>query len=231
MVVANASGINGAAGRMTDALGRRRLHHRGSATNSSEGQLETTKIYYDPANENAQAGGRFAPRSARRRRHRSARADRSRRRPTPARSVTRSCSSRWATTPPTSRSTSCRVGAAGTADAPPTRDRATTASSEESSSSEPSADDVDDRGLVRVDEERRPTAGSSGRFVRQFANAGQQHLERRSVQAALGHDHVRVALAGLDEQLRGSAAPSRGTDRGCSPASCLVRRRRGGGAG
>ena len=54
VVVANASGINGSAGRMTDALAAVGFT-TGTATNSSEGQLNTSKVYYDPANENAQA--------------------------------------------------------------------------------------------------------------------------------------------------------------------------------
>jgi hypothetical protein len=54
VVVANASGINGAAGRMTDALAAVGFS-TGTATNSSEGQLNTSKIYYDPDNENAKA--------------------------------------------------------------------------------------------------------------------------------------------------------------------------------
>jgi hypothetical protein len=54
LIVANASGINGAAGRMTDALAIAGFS-TGSATNSSEGQLETTKIYYDTANASAEA--------------------------------------------------------------------------------------------------------------------------------------------------------------------------------
>lgn len=54
VVVANASGVNGAAGRMTDALAAVGFTV-GTATNSSEGQLNTSKIYYDPANEAAKA--------------------------------------------------------------------------------------------------------------------------------------------------------------------------------
>jgi len=53
VVVANSSSINGAAGRMSarlEAVG----FTMGEATNGSEGVLETTKIYFDPANENAQ---------------------------------------------------------------------------------------------------------------------------------------------------------------------------------
>jgi len=52
VVVANASGIDGAAGRMTDALAEVGFT-TGTATNSSEGPLETTKIYHDPESENA----------------------------------------------------------------------------------------------------------------------------------------------------------------------------------
>lgn len=54
VVVANASGIDGAAGRMTDALGAVGFT-TGTATNSSEGQINTSKIYYDADNENAKA--------------------------------------------------------------------------------------------------------------------------------------------------------------------------------
>lgn len=54
VVVANASGINGSAGRMTDALAIVGFT-TGTATNSSEGQLNTSKVYYDPENENAKA--------------------------------------------------------------------------------------------------------------------------------------------------------------------------------
>lgn len=46
LVVANASGINGAAGRMTDALAAVGFS-TGEPGNSSEGQLNTTKVYYD----------------------------------------------------------------------------------------------------------------------------------------------------------------------------------------
>ena len=53
-MVANSSGINGAATRMSD-----RLEVVGftmdEPTNGSEGQLEITKVYFDPANENALA--------------------------------------------------------------------------------------------------------------------------------------------------------------------------------
>lgn len=54
LVVANASGVDGAAGRMTDALGAAGFK-TGSATNSTESQLETTKVYYDPENADAKA--------------------------------------------------------------------------------------------------------------------------------------------------------------------------------
>jgi hypothetical protein len=54
VVVANASTVDGAAGRMTDRLAVAGFT-MGTATNGSEGQLEVTKIYYDPANEDAQA--------------------------------------------------------------------------------------------------------------------------------------------------------------------------------
>lgn len=54
VVVANASGINGSAGRMTDALAAVGFT-TGTATNSSESQLETSKVYFDPEVENAEA--------------------------------------------------------------------------------------------------------------------------------------------------------------------------------
>ncbi len=54
VVVANASGINGSAGRMTDALAIAGFA-TGDATNSSEGPLATSKIYYDPDNADAKA--------------------------------------------------------------------------------------------------------------------------------------------------------------------------------
>jgi LytR cell envelope-related transcriptional attenuator len=54
IVVANASGINGAAGRMTDAIAIAGFK-TGAAANSSEGQLGTSKVYYDPANASAKA--------------------------------------------------------------------------------------------------------------------------------------------------------------------------------
>ncbi len=53
VVVANSSNINGAAGRMSDRLAIAGFT-MGEPTNGSEGQLEVTKIYFDPANENAQ---------------------------------------------------------------------------------------------------------------------------------------------------------------------------------
>lgn len=49
IVIANASGVDGAAGRMTDNLEVAGFT-AGDATNSSEGPLATTKIYYDPDN-------------------------------------------------------------------------------------------------------------------------------------------------------------------------------------
>lgn len=54
VVVANASGINGSAGRMTDALAIAGFT-TGEATNSSEGPLATSKIYYDPDDADAKA--------------------------------------------------------------------------------------------------------------------------------------------------------------------------------
>lgn len=54
LIVANASGINGAAGRMTDALAIAGFS-TADATNSSEGQIETSKVYYDPENPDAEA--------------------------------------------------------------------------------------------------------------------------------------------------------------------------------
>lgn len=54
VIVANSSNINGAAGRMTDRLAIAGFSV-GTPTNGSEGQLEVTKIYFDPSNENAQA--------------------------------------------------------------------------------------------------------------------------------------------------------------------------------
>lgn len=54
VVVANASGVEGGAGRMSEALAAAGFT-MGDATNSSESQLGTTKIYYDAANAQAQA--------------------------------------------------------------------------------------------------------------------------------------------------------------------------------
>lgn len=54
VVVANASGVDGAAGRMSDAIAIAGFSI-GDATNSSEGQISTSKIYYDPDNANALA--------------------------------------------------------------------------------------------------------------------------------------------------------------------------------
>ena len=54
IVVANASGVDGAAGRMTDALEEAGFT-AADATNSSEGPLSTSKVYYDPGNEAAKA--------------------------------------------------------------------------------------------------------------------------------------------------------------------------------
>ena len=54
LIVANASGINGAAGRMSDALAIAGFS-TGTPTNSSEGQLATTKVYFDEANPDAEA--------------------------------------------------------------------------------------------------------------------------------------------------------------------------------
>ena len=53
LIVANASGINGAAGRMTDELEVAGFSV-GPATNSSEGQLVTSKVYFDPDNPDAE---------------------------------------------------------------------------------------------------------------------------------------------------------------------------------
>lgn len=52
VVVANASGINGAAGRMSDQL-EVVGYDMGTPTNSTEGQIEITQIYYDPENPDA----------------------------------------------------------------------------------------------------------------------------------------------------------------------------------
>ncbi len=54
LIVANASGVNGSAGRMTDALAIAGFS-TGAAANSSEGQLETTKVYFDSTNSVAEA--------------------------------------------------------------------------------------------------------------------------------------------------------------------------------
>jgi hypothetical protein len=54
IVVANASGINGAAGRMSDVIAVAGFD-TGAAANSSEGQLGTSKIYYDTTNASAKA--------------------------------------------------------------------------------------------------------------------------------------------------------------------------------
>lgn len=52
VIVGNASGINGAAGRMTDSLAAVGFA-MGDATNSSESQLAVSKVYYDPDNPDA----------------------------------------------------------------------------------------------------------------------------------------------------------------------------------
>lgn len=52
VIVANSSNVDGGAGRMSDRLAEVGFE-MGTATNGTEGQLEVTKIYYDPANENA----------------------------------------------------------------------------------------------------------------------------------------------------------------------------------
>jgi hypothetical protein len=56
VVVANASGINGAAGRLTDRLAVAGFS-TGEATNSGEavGKLATSQVYYDPEADGAQA--------------------------------------------------------------------------------------------------------------------------------------------------------------------------------
>ncbi len=54
VVVANSSGINGAATRMTDRLAIAGFR-MGDPTNGSEGQLQITKVYFDPSNDSAQA--------------------------------------------------------------------------------------------------------------------------------------------------------------------------------
>lgn len=50
VVVANANGINGSAGAMTEELGGAGFS-TGSPTNATTGQLESTVIYYDPTND------------------------------------------------------------------------------------------------------------------------------------------------------------------------------------
>lgn len=57
VVVANASRVNGAAGRMTDRL-RAVGFTMGEATNSSEGPLDTTKVYYNASVPEAEAVAR-----------------------------------------------------------------------------------------------------------------------------------------------------------------------------
>lgn len=52
VVVANSSNVDGGAGRMSDRLAAVGFD-MAAATNGTEGQLEVTKIYYDPENENA----------------------------------------------------------------------------------------------------------------------------------------------------------------------------------
>ena len=54
VIVANASDVNGAAGRLTDRL-KAVGFTTGSAVNSTEGTLAVTKIYYDAANTSAKA--------------------------------------------------------------------------------------------------------------------------------------------------------------------------------
>lgn len=54
VIVANASGINGSAGRMSDQLEAVGFT-MGEATNSSESQLEVSKVYHDPDNPDALA--------------------------------------------------------------------------------------------------------------------------------------------------------------------------------
>jgi PBP1b-binding outer membrane lipoprotein LpoB len=54
VVVANASSVNGSAGRMSDILSAAG-YTMGSATNSTEGQLGATKVYYATGDEAAQA--------------------------------------------------------------------------------------------------------------------------------------------------------------------------------
>lgn len=50
VVVANANGINGSAGAMSEELGGAGFS-MGSPTNATTGQLESTVIYYDPSND------------------------------------------------------------------------------------------------------------------------------------------------------------------------------------
>ena len=52
VIVANSSNVDGGAGRMSDRLAAVGFE-MGAATNGTEGQLEVTKIYYDPENEDA----------------------------------------------------------------------------------------------------------------------------------------------------------------------------------
>src|SRR5690606_22477468 len=54
VIVANASRVNGAAGRMSERLAAVG-YTTGEATNGTAGQLEATVVYYDPANTAAQA--------------------------------------------------------------------------------------------------------------------------------------------------------------------------------
>jgi len=54
VVVANASSVNGSAGRMSDVLSAAG-YTMGSATNSTEGQLGATKVYYATGDDAAQA--------------------------------------------------------------------------------------------------------------------------------------------------------------------------------
>ncbi|MGA0220494.1 MAG: LytR family transcriptional regulator [Actinobacteria bacterium] len=54
VVVANASSVNGSAGRMSDVLSAAG-YTMGSATNSTEGQLGATKVYYASGDDAAQA--------------------------------------------------------------------------------------------------------------------------------------------------------------------------------
>lgn len=54
MIVANASSVNGSAGQMTRAL-EGAGYTMGTTANSTEGTLDTTKIYFDPNNAAAEA--------------------------------------------------------------------------------------------------------------------------------------------------------------------------------